>query len=83
LGAYFAPGTSAILGTVVAGARMFESKAVKNLLVALSRTAPGSKAEQNVLGSLAKALTTQAGMKGGEAGATEKPMAPTAMPEQQ
>lgn len=83
LGAYFAPGTSAILGTVVAGARMFESKAVKNLLVALSRTAPGSKAEQNVLGSLAKALTTQAGMKGGEAGATEKPMAPTVMPEQQ
>lgn len=83
LGAYFAPGTSAILGTVVAGARMFESKAVKNLLVALSRTAPGSKAEQNVLGSLAKALTTQAGIKGGEAGATEKPMAPTVMLGQQ
>ncbi len=82
-GAYFAPGTTALLSSVIAGARVYESKAVKNLLVALSRTAPGSKAEQNVLGSLSRALTTQAGQEGGEAAQTEKPMAAPAMPVRQ
>lgn len=82
-GAYFAPGTTALLSSVIAGARVYESKAVKNLLIALSRTAPGSKAEQNVLGSLSRALTTQAGQEGGEAAQTEKPMAAPAMPVRQ
>jgi hypothetical protein len=66
----------AVLSTIIAGARVYETKAVKNLLVALSRTAPGSKAEQNVLGSLAKVLSQEAGREGGEA-ASETMARPT------
>lgn len=72
-GAYFVPGATgaagALLTTAIAGARAYESKAVKNILIALSRTDPGSKAEQNVLSSLARVLSQQAGQEGGEAGA--------------
>lgn len=83
-GVYFG-GTAGLAGaalsTALAGARIYETKAVKNLLVALSRTAPGSKAEQNVLGSLAKAITTQTGQEGGEAGqAVQESMAPPKVP---
>jgi hypothetical protein len=70
-GVYFG-GTAGLAGGILAatvgGMRAYETKAVKNLLIALSRTAPGSKSEQNVLGSLAKAITTQTGQEGGEAG---------------
>ena len=83
-GVYFG-GTAGLAGaalsTALAGARVYETKAVKNLLVALSRTAPGSKAEQNVLGSLAKAITTQTGQEGGEAGQEiNEGMAPPKVP---
>ena len=86
-GAYFVPGATgaagALLTTSIAGARAYESKAVKNILVALSRTAPGSKAEQNVLGSLARVLSQQAGQEGGEAGqAVAESMAPPKAPVQ-
>lgn len=86
-GAYFVPGATgaagALLSTAIAGARMYESKAVKNILVALSRTAPGSKAEQNVLSSLARVLSQQAGQEGGEAGqAVAEEMAPPKVPTQ-
>lgn len=85
--AYFVPGATgaagALLSTAIAGARMYESKAVKNILVALSRTAPGSKAEQNVLSSLARVLSQQAGQEGGEAGrAVSEEMAPPKVPTQ-
>lgn len=85
--AYFVPGATgaagALLTTAIAGARAYESKAVKNILVALSRTAPGSKAEQNVLGSLARVLSQQAGQEGGEAGrAVGEEMAPPKVPTQ-
>jgi hypothetical protein len=85
IGAYFAPGASGaagtILGTVVAGARMFESKAVKNLLISLSRTAPGSKAEQNVLGSLAKVVSQQGGRESAEGGRNaQEEMSPPEVP---
>jgi hypothetical protein len=69
--AYLSPTAGAaglVLSSIVAGARVFETKAVKNLLVALSRTAPGSKAEQNVLGSLGRVVSQQSGRKGGENG---------------
>ncbi len=65
---YMSPGTGMVLSTIMAGARAYETKAVKNLLVALSRTAPGSKAEQNVLGSLTRVMSQEAGRKGGEGG---------------
>lgn len=83
--AYFIPGVTgtagALLTTAIAGARIYESKAVKNILVALSRTAPGSKAEQNVLTSLARVLAQQAGQEGGEAGqAVAEEMAPPKVP---
>ena len=86
-GGYFAPGATgaagAVLSTIMAGARIYETKAVKNLLVALSRTAPGSKAEQNVLGSLARAMSQKAGREGGEAGrAVQEEMAPPKVPTQ-
>lgn len=86
-GAYFVPGATgaagALLSTAIAGARMYESKAVKNILIALSRTAPGSKAEQNVLSSLARVLSQQAGQEGGEAGrAVGEEMAPPKVPTQ-
>lgn len=86
-GAYFVPGATgaagALLSTAIAGARMYESKAVKNILVALSRTAPGSKAEQNVLSSLARVLSQQAGQEGGEAGrAVGEEIAPPKVPTQ-
>jgi hypothetical protein len=86
-GGYFAPGATgaagAVLSTIMAGARIYETKAVKNLLVALSRTAPGSRAEQNVLGSLARAMSQEAGREGGEAGRTvQEEMAPPKAPVQ-
>lgn len=68
---------------IVAAARTYESKAVKNLLIALSKTAPGSKAEQNVLGNLARVATMQAGQEGGEAAqAVQESMAPPEAPSQ-
>lgn len=84
-GGYFAPGAAgaagAVLSTIMAGARIYETKAVKNLLVALSRTAPGSKAEQNVLGSLARAMSQETGREGGEAErAAQEEMAPPKAP---
>lgn len=84
--AYLSPTAGAaglILSTIVAGARVFETKAVKNLLIALSRTAPGSKAEQNVLGSLTRVISQQSGSKGGDAGqAVTESMAPPEAPTQ-
>lgn len=77
--AYLSPAAGAaglILSTIMASARIYETKAVKNLLISLSRTAPGSKAEQNVLGSLAKVLSQEAGREGGEA-ASETMARPT------
>ena len=65
---YMEPTAGAVLSVIMAGARAYETKAVKNLLVALSRTAPGSKAEQNVLGSLTRVMSQEAGRKGGEGG---------------
>lgn len=86
-GGYFAPGATGaagvVLSTIMAGARIYETKAVKNLLVALSRTDPGSKAENNVLGSLARVLSQQSGQEGGEAGqAVAEEMAPPKVPTQ-
>ena len=81
--AYMSPGTGMVLSTIMAGARAYETKAVKNLLVALSRTAPGSKAEQNVLGSLTRVMSQEAGRKGGEGGqAVTESMAPPEVPTQ-
>jgi hypothetical protein len=84
--AYLSPTAGAaglILSTIVAGARVFETKAVKNLLIALSRTAPGSKAEQNVLGSLTRVMSQEAGRKGGEGGQSmTESMAPPEAPTQ-
>lgn len=77
--AYLSPAAGVagtVLSTIMAGARAYETKAVKNLLISLSRTAPGSKAEQNVLGSLAKVLSQEAGREGGEA-ASETMARPT------
>lgn len=80
---YMSPGTGAVLSTIMAGARLYETKAVKNLLVALSRTAPGSKAEQNVLGSLTRVMSQEAGRKGGEGGQSmTESMAPPEAPTQ-
>jgi len=82
-GGYFAPTATGVLGAITAAARVYETKAVKNILVALSRTAPGSKAEQNVLSSLARVLSQQAGQEGGEAGqAVAEEMAPPKVPTQ-
>lgn len=77
--AYLSPAAGVagtVLSTIMASARIYETKAVKNLLISLSRTAPGSKAEQNVLGSLAKVLSQEAGREGGEA-ASETMARPT------
>jgi hypothetical protein len=80
---YMSPGTGMVLSTIMAGARAYETKAVKNLLVALSRTAPGSKAEQNVLGSLTRVMSQEAGRKGAEGGqAVTESMAPPEVPTQ-
>ncbi len=80
---YMSPGTGAVLSTIMAGARVYETKAVKNLLVALSRTAPGSKAEQNVLGSLTRVMSQEGGRKGAEGGqAVTESMAPPEVPTQ-
>lgn len=80
---YMSPGTGLVLSTIMAGARAYETKAVKNLLVALSRTAPGSKAEQNVLGSLTRVMSQEAGRKGAEGGqAVTESMAPPEAPTQ-
>lgn len=82
-GGYFAPTATTVLGAITAAARVYETKAVKNILVALSRTAPGSKAEQNVLGSLARVLSQEAGRKGAEEGrAVGEEMAPPKVPTQ-
>ena len=84
--AYLSPTAGAaglILSTIVAGARAYETKAVKNLLVSLSRTAPGSKAEQNVLSSLTRVMSQEAGRKGAEGGqAVTESMAPPEAPTQ-
>jgi len=84
--AYLSPTAGAaglVLSTIIAGARVYETKAVKNLLVALSRTSPGSKAEQNVLGSLTRAMSQEAGRKGGEGGQSiSESMAPPEAPTQ-
>lgn len=84
--AYLEPTVGAaglILSTIMAGARIYETKAVKNLLVALSRTAPGSKAEQNVLGSLTRVMSQEAGRKGADGGqAVTESMAPPEVPTQ-
>lgn len=84
LGAYFSPvagAASATIGAIVAGARAYESKAAKNLLITLSRTAPGSKAEQNVLASLSRITARQAGQEGGEtAQEVQESMAPPEVP---
>jgi hypothetical protein len=80
---YMEPTAGAVLSTILAGARIYETKAVKNLLVALSRTAPGSKAEQNVLGSLTRVMSQEAGRKGGEGGQSmTESMAPPKAPTQ-
>ena len=80
---YFSPGTGMLLAAIMTGARAYETKAVKNLLVALSRTAPGSKAEQNVLGSLTRVMSQEAGRKGAEGGqAVTESMAPPEVPTQ-
>lgn len=80
---YMEPTAGAVLSTILAGARVYETKAVKNLLVALSRTAPGSKAEQNVLGSLTRVMSQEAGRKGAEGGqAVTESMAPPEVPTQ-
>ncbi len=80
---YMEPATGLAMSVIMAGARMFETKATKNLLIALSRTAPGSKAEQNVLGSLTRIVSQQSGRKGGEAGeAITESMAPPEAPTQ-
>jgi len=84
--AYLEPTVGAVglvLSTIMAGARVYETKAVKNLLVALSRTAPGSKAEQNVLGSLTRVMSQEAGRKGAEGGqAVTESMTPPEVPTQ-
>lgn len=84
LGAYFSPVAGvagATIGAIVAGARAYESKAAKNLLITLSRTAPGSKAEQNVLSSLSRITARQAGQEGGEAAQeVQESMAPPEVP---
>ena len=81
--AYMEPTAGAVMSAIMAGARMYETKAVKNLLVALSRTAPGSKAEQNVLGSLTRVMSQEAGRKGAEGGqAVTESMAPPEAPTQ-
>lgn len=84
LGAYFSPVAGvagATIATIVAGARAYESKAAKNLLITLSRTAPGSKAEQNVLSSLSRITARQAGQEGGEtAQEIQESMAPPEVP---
>jgi len=80
---YMEPTAGAVLSTILAGARIYETKAVKNLLVALSRTAPGSKAEQNVLGSLTRVMSQEAGRKGGEGGQSmTESMSPPEVPTQ-
>lgn len=48
--------TAAVGAASLAGFRAFESKAMRNLLVSLGKTKPGSKAETNVLGMIAKAM---------------------------
>lgn len=78
---YMEPATGLAMSAIMAGARVFETKAAKNLLIALSRTAPGSKAEQNVLGSLTRIVSQQSGRKGAEGGqAITESMAPPEAP---
>lgn len=80
---YMEPATGLAMSAIMAGARVFETKAAKNLLIALSRTAPGSKAEQNVLGSLTRIVSQQSGRKGAEGGqAITESMAPPEAPTQ-
>lgn len=55
----------ALLGGLFAGGtltsfRVYESRAMRNLLVALSKTEPGSRAERNILANIAKVSTPAA-----------------------
>ena len=43
---------------VVSSFKAYESRAMRNLLVALSKTEPGSRAERNILANIAKASAT-------------------------
>jgi hypothetical protein len=47
-------GAGAVSAATAARFRVYESKAMRNLLMALSKTQPGSKAESNVLGNITK-----------------------------
>jgi hypothetical protein len=42
----------------VSSFKAYESRAMRNLLVALSKTEPGSRAERNILANIAKASAT-------------------------
>lgn len=56
------------LGGIGGLARLYESPATRNLLVGLSRTKPGSKAEGAILDRIAAAAAAQAEIQGGNVG---------------
>ena len=53
-------GAAGVGTATMAGFRAYESKAMRNLLVALSKTEEGSKAEQNILGNIGRVLARTA-----------------------
>lgn len=60
LGATFEPTTAtAIAGGIGAAARAWESPAVRNLLIGLSKTKPGSKGESRMLERIEKIMASQ------------------------
>lgn len=58
-GAVFGPGAAPVLGAFGGAARIYESAAVRNLLVGLGRSKPGSKQERKLMERVFKVLSSQ------------------------
>lgn len=57
-------GAAGVGAATAAGFRIYESKAMRNLLTALSKTQPGSKAESNILRNIAQVTSKAAATTG-------------------
>jgi hypothetical protein len=68
--------TAAVGGTSLVGYKVFESAAMRNLLVALSKTRTGSPGEQNVLRMIGEAAAKASVPATGTAATSKKPQAP-------
>lgn len=76
-GSLFGAGAITVGGVAGAAARLYESAPVRNLLISLSKTPPGSKAEGALLQRIGKTLAAQAEIQAGRAASNDNVRFPT------